>query len=650
MWKEKKFMMRQKQLINGEDCATQKFAYTQFSDKPDITLLNTIKTRSMHVSQRIKRPGLMDILLVMLPLLAMFLWSISLQPISLDNMNDLGLISVLSYKIILAMIILIVSFTLALQQREMRTSLLAFHLICIILILYGTTNLIEQTLQFAVTYKHAGYTEYIMRRGSIDPYLDTYFNWPGFFILAAIVTKLSGYSTILTYAGWAPVFYNLIYFGPMYMIFTSMTSNKRHIWLSILFFYITNWVGQDYFSPQGLNFFLYLVIIAILLKWFRMPAKTQSQHIQWQADEQSLSLKQKVLAWFKTPDTYSQPLQPWQRLAVLSCLILVFGLIVCSHPLTPFFTILSVTALVLFRRCYPFWLPILFVAMTTLWLLTIARPFLILHTSMITNTLGDLTGNVPKSITSGSMAGSPLYQVIAKFRLYTTLLVWFLAFLGCLKRMYQGHRDLTYILLAISGFPLIVAQSYGGEMLMRIYLFTQPFMLFFAASLFYGKPLQLKRAIFPWKTFAILFINLILLGSFFFTRYGDEKVNFITADEWHGMQYIYHVAPAHSLFLLAWNDTPVQFQDYEKYDVQSLTYIDPTEATDKQPDKVIQYIEYEHEPTSYVIFTRGQQEQLSAWEGAPHDILQRLERGLLQSGKFKLIYSSSDMQILKFIG
>jgi hypothetical protein len=644
------FSRREKQLINSEDSAIQKLTYTQLSDRPDISLLNTIKTRSIHISHRVKRPDLMDILLVMLPLLSIFLWSISLQPVSLSNMNDLGLISVFSYKIIIAMGILVVSFALALQQRELRTPLLALHLICIILILYGTTNFIEETLHFSVIYRHAGYTEYIMRKGTVDPYLDTYFNWPGFFVLSAIVTKLSGYSTILTYAGWAPVFYNLIYFGPMYIIFTSMTTNKRLVWLSIFFFYITNWVGQDYFSPQGLNFFLYLVIIAILLKWFRMPAKVQAQQIPWQTDEPSLSFKQKFLTWFKTPDPYCQPLQPWQKRAVLCCLILVFWLVVCSHPLTPFFTLLSVTALILFRRCYPFWLPILFAAMTTLWLFIVARPFLTLHTSMIVDTLGDLTGNVPKSITSGSMEGSPLYQIIAKFRLYTTLLVWLLALIGCIKRLHQGYRDITYVLLTIAGFPLIVAQSYGGEMLMRIYLFTQPFMLFFAASLFCGKPMLMKQAVSPWKTVVIIFVNLMLLSSFFFTRYGDERVDFITADEWNGMQYIYNVAPAHSLLLLAWNDTPVQFQDYEKYDVQSLAYIAPTIVTNTQPDGVIKYVKDEHDPTSYIVFERGQLNQLTAWSGAPEDILQQLERRLLLSRKFKLIYSNSDIQILKFIG
>jgi len=200
-------------------------------------------------------------------------------------MNDLGLISVLSPKVIVALVILTISFVLTLQQPHMRVPVLALHMVLVIIILYGIQNIIEEAPRFAVVYRHAGYTEYIMRTGSVNPNLDAYFSWPGFFVLSAFVTRVAGYQSILSYAGWAPVFYNLIYFGPMYMIFTSTTTNKRLIWLGLWFFYLTNWVGQDYFSPQGLNFFLYLVIIAILLKWFKVPPKTEplEQRQRWQS-------------------------------------------------------------------------------------------------------------------------------------------------------------------------------------------------------------------------------------------------------------------------------------------------------------------------------------------------------------------------------
>ncbi len=618
--------------------------------KTSVADIDTIRTNAVRALHGFKRPDGMDIILFLFPLLALFLWSISLQPVSLNDMNDLGLISALSPRIIAALGILVVSFALTLQRHEVRVSLLAFQLICIILILYATPNLIEEMPRFPPVYRHAEYTDYIMQTGTVDPYLDIYFDWPGFFVLSAFFTKVFGYSTILSYAGWAPVAYNLIYLGPMYTILTAITTNKRLVWLSLLFFHLTNWVGQDYFSPQGLNFFLYLVIIMILLKWFRMPPKKQVQL------GKDTSLVQKFFAWLKAPDPQSPPIGPWQRRGLLCCLILVYGLVVCSHPLTPFFALLSVFALVIFRRCYPFWLPILMTAMTAAWIFIMARPYLFQHINMIIGNLGNLTGNVPKSITSGKLQGDPLYQVIAKMRLYTTALLWFLAFLGGIKRLRQGNRDITPILLTIAGFALVAAQSYGGEMLMRIYLFTEPFMSFFAAALFFdnsiviARKLARMRATFPWRTAAIIAANLILLGCFFFTRYGDERVNYVSSDEWSAAQYLYQIAPAKAFILEGWNDAPLSFKNFGKYNIKSLTDSLPEAVIDTNTHKIVQLFEDNGNPNSYIIFSQEEQIHATSWNGLPSDALQRLETALLQTGEFKLIYRNSDAQILQFIG
>jgi hypothetical protein len=656
----------------------QKFPYMHQLNISDRSLINTVKTSIVDMvtnrtnvvsaSSGFKRPDAMEIILLLLPLLALFLWSISLQTISLNDMNELGLISVLSPRIIVALGILVMSFALTLQRHEVRVSLLVFQLICIMLVMYATPNLIEGMPRFTPVYRNSGYTDFIIQTGTVDPWVDFYFNFPGFFVLSAFFTKVFGYSTILSYAGWASVFFNLIYVGPMYTIFTSITTNKRLVWLSLLFFNLTNWVWQDYFCPQGLNFFLYLVIIMILLRWF---SKSPKEQVQLGKDA---SLAQKFFVWLKAPGLQSPSIEPWQRRGLLCCLILIFGLVVFSHPLTPIVILLSVLILVAFRRCYPFWLPILMLAMTAYWDFVIGGPFLAQHYNFIIS-LGNLTGNVPKSITSGKMQGDQLYQVIAKTRLYMTVLLWLLAFLGSIKRLRQGNRDITPILLAISAFPLIAAQSYGGEMLMRIYLFTAPFMCFFAASLFFNNSVVMApklarthatfpwrtatvmapkpartRATFPWRTAAIIAASLILLGSFFFTRYGDERVDYISHDEWNAVQYLYQIAPANALILEAWNDAPMFFKDYTKYDVNSLAYLFPTAVINANTDTIIEHLEYKNNHNSYIVFSQEEQALATTYNGLPRDTLQRLETGLLQTKKFKLIYHNSDAQILQFVG
>src|ERR1700730_9254757 len=160
---------------------------------------------------------LLRTLSVLLPALSLLLWLLSLRHVSVFAMNDFGLISVLPVGIIIALVILMASFCLSLYMAPLRPLIIILHLLILILILYGTQIFIEEAPRFPIVYRHAGYTEYILRTGSVDPRVDAYFSWPGFFVLSAFLTRIAGYSDILPYAGWAPVFYNLLYAGPIFM-------------------------------------------------------------------------------------------------------------------------------------------------------------------------------------------------------------------------------------------------------------------------------------------------------------------------------------------------------------------------------------------------------------------------------------------------
>jgi hypothetical protein len=50
-----------------------------------------------------------------------------------------------------------------------------------------------------------------------------------------------------------------------------------------------------------------------------------------------------------------------------------------------------------------------------------------------------------------------------------------------------------------------------------------------------------------------------------------------------------------------------------------------------------------------MIFTRGQKAQAYSLYGLPLGSLDRLEDALLKSGKFKMIYSNPDAQIIMFV-
>jgi len=594
---------------------------------------------------KIPKPG--EAANVLLPLCALFLWAISLQYVNIRDTTDLGLVSVVPATVIIALVILTISFCLTLQQPELQAPIILLHLFLLIFMLYGITTLVEEAPRFAAVYRHAGYTEYIMRTGSVDPGLDAYFNWPGFFVLSAFMTRVTGYQDIFPLAAWAPVFFNLIWLGPLYMIFISATTDKRLVWLGLWFFYLTNWIGQDYFSPQGFNFFLYLVIIAILLKWFKVTTQAHPRipgRLERHLGRFS-PLAQKLYTWLTAPDALCTPGQPRQHIALLICLVIIFALVVFSHPLTPFFVLASVTALVLFRRCTPRWLPILMAIMTGAWIIFMAQAYLAGHLNEVFGNFGQVSNAITADVTA-RVVGSPEHIFIGAMRVVMTVAIWGLAFIGAVRRLRRGYHDISYILLAIAPFSLIVANSYGGEMLLRIYLFSLPLMVFFAAALFYITSASGRSR---KMTAAVAGVSLVLLGGFLFTRYGNERMDYMTYAEVDGARYLYSIAPVNSLFIGGWDNDPMQLQDLEKYNYVSLADISANAITAQNVNAIVQFIQGQRHSDAYLIITRSQKAAAELSSGLPPEAFDRLENALLRSRKFILIYSNPDAQILEYV-
>ena len=594
------------------------------------------------------KPG--DVQSVLLPLGAFFLWLFSLQAVHVRQMNDLGLVSVLPVANIVALVIITTSFCLLLQRSSLRVPLILLHVGLLIMMLYGVTTLVEEVARFSVVYRHNGYTEFIMRTGTVNPYLDAYFSWPGFFILSAFVTRVAGYHDILSMAAWAPVFFNLLYLAPMYMIFTSATSDRRLVWLGVWFFYFSNWIGQDYFSPQGFDFFMYLVIIAILVTWFKASPSARFQYPAPASGGRLRRFSRAVLAWLTAPDPLAPPSTRKLRIALIVCVLVIFAFVVYSHPLTPFLVIASVTALVVFRRCSLWWLPIVMTLMTVAWIYFMAQVFLSGHSGTVFDGFGQIGNNLSAGVTS-HVAGDPEHTFIVRLRILMTILIWGLALFGGIRRLIEGHRDATYVLLALAPFPLIVVQSYGGEVFLRIYLFALPLMAFFAAALFYPSS---PRGRSHRASASLIAMSLLLLGGFLFTRYGNERMDYKTNQELAGLRYLYSVATPGSMLVQAWDGAPWEFQGFDTYDHYTLSDTQSlVDAVDRgDVNTLTQFIEQMKRKgaNAYVFFARSDEATFEADTQQPQGTLIRFVNDLQASGEFKLVYANQDAEVLQFIG
>jgi hypothetical protein len=565
------------------------------------------------------------VLCALLALFSFWLWAQVIDDVNPREINDLGLISVLPGQIIVAFVLLTVSFCLLLHRRPLHVPIALLHVGLLVVMLYGMTTFIEEVPRFAVSWRHAGVADYIVQHGRVDPSIDAYFNWPGFFALAALFTKLAGFQSPLSFASNAPIYFNLLYVGAVTMILRAATSDARIVWLGTWIFLIGNWVGQDYFSPQALSYFIHLVVLGLLLTWFR-----RERYRSADGDDADSMLLPSGSAW--------------QRVGLLTVAIFLFASIVPSHQLTPFATIGAAIALVLFRRTTARGLPLLMVVLLVTWVSFAAVAFLSGHLARLASDVGNVSGNTSANV-SARLTGSADHLFVLRIRLVMTGALWGLAMLGATRRLARGHRDVTFAVLALAPFPLLVLQGYGGEMLLRVYLFSLPFVAFFVATLFF--PSLASRS--SWTTTAMAaLVSIAVLVSFFYARFGNEKVNQFTEQELQVVDQLYRVAPKGALLVAGSVNVPWRSQGYNDYRYLTLTKVAADEA---QPlprlRDLLAAMRRPRAGCAFVIFSRSQRtytDLLGIW---PPGTLTDLERQVFDSPLFAQVYSSDDATIYR---
>ena len=607
-------------------------------------------------------------------------WLIAVRDVDLEQMNDLGIVSILPPVALVALGLLTVSFCFTLRRPEPPAALLLVHIVALVVMVYGASALIEEVPRFAAAWRHMGVSESISRTENVDPLIDAYFNWPGFFIVSALFTELGGVGDLSKIVGWAPVFFNLLYLGPLVVVLRAARSGEWVVWLGAWFFYLTNWIGQDYFSPQAMAFLFYLVVLGIVLRWFqtelpedptdgsgrRRSSSEGFARSLWgrrsrpKYGQQLFELPRADLwraLWARCGRLWAAasrydlsglqtPPSPHVRAALIGVAILLSAAVVAGHQLTPFALLLAVTALVVAGRCSARRLPLVIAALIVAWLSFVAVTYLRGHVETLLDSFGQVENTVGANV-GGRLSGSAEHELIVRMRLGFTGLLWLIALVGGVREFRRGRPRVAFAILAIAPLGLVGLQSYGGEVLLRAYLFGLPFVAYFVASLF--APDAGKAASWP-RTAAVVVVSSALLAGLLFTRYGNERMDYFTASEVAAVARVYEVADPGALLFAASSSLPWKFRDYERFDYELLTdsaawaVIDPNRPRAGQLASAAERHIARSRRDTYLIITRSQTAQLELL-GYPPTLLQRLDQAVSRSGQFVLVYRNAEAKV-----
>ncbi len=567
-------------------------------------------------------------------------WALTLPQINVDKMNDLGLISVLPTGIYIALGLLTISFSLLLTAPKISTVMIFIHMVVLVFMLYGITAIVEAIPRFSPSWRHAGVIDYIMRNEAVNPRIDAYFNWPGFFIMGALITQIAGLDSSIIFLKWAPVFFQLIYMGPLWMMYTSLTNSRRLVWFGIWIFYLTNWVGQDYFSPQAMNFFYFLVVIAILIKWFRKSEIVLPKIADWKLVQKLPKIRAFIGQIFHGETAIPSVITPLQKAFFLLMIVVIYFVSIASHQLTQFAILISVVLLLAFQRIAPKTIPLIMLILSGMWIAYMASAFMAGRLAGMLEAFGQLENALDANLVN-RMNGSPGHMIVTQIRLVLTLGVWLAAVIGFVRQWLRGSFETSAALLIAAPFPLLVMQNYGGEMLMRIFMFSLPFAAYLAAAIIF--PLIKDPP--SWRYTAVIgLISAVLLVVFWVGRYGNERMEYFTPAELQAVNYTYAHAERGSLIATVTTNLPYKYINYENYKYTRL-------EKDLVTGDMVSLIETLKNPKfdhTYLLITRAQEAYMEMYYGAGHVDLTRLENQLLLDPTVKLIFVNEDAKILEY--
>ncbi|HEU0292990.1 MAG TPA: hypothetical protein VFR47_09655 [Anaerolineales bacterium] len=566
------------------------------------------------------------------------LFVFTVSKINLRAMTDIGIVSILPVSIYLSLFLLTFSFIWCLHRSEQSNFILLLHVILLVFILHGITVPVEELPRFNVTWRHAGIIDYILRNHAVNPRIDAYFNWPGFFILSAFVMELMGLKDPIQLAFWPSVFNSLLYIGPLILILRSVTENRKLIWYGLWLFFLANWIGQDYFAPQALNFFIYITILGILLWCFR-----GSQALPW-LERIFKSVSQRiVLSETQEQQAIVRGRNTARRRRLIGLIVILFAALfsVASHQLTPFAILISIAVLSVFNQISVRGLGYIIAVMTLTWLAFMAVPYMQQRTDKLLSDVGRVDEALTANVTD-RLSGSSGHNIIVKVRLLETAFFWGLAFLGGLRRLNRNYFDLIPVLLALPPFTLLILQFYGGEMLLRVYLFTLPFMVFFVSGLIYT---DLPEKWVNWQPWLAGMLSILLISTFYLSRYGNEKIDQFTQKEVEAVNYVYKIAEPGALIAAPSPHYPIKYQGYELYSVKF--YDEAILAGDV--NILVQAMDAKQARESFFIITTSQESYFQLFYSYLSKNWQDFEAKMISSGRFELIYSNEDARVYKLL-
>ena len=565
---------------------------------------------------------------------AIGLWAWSLSQVDVRDLGEYGLPPGLPVTWYLALAITIATALILLLGPNRRPMVALGYVALIAVVLYGTVPALSAQPHYAWVYKHLGVVRYLERTGEAHRNVDIYNRWPGFFALAAAISKLGGRTNPESYAAWADLFFMLINTMIVTVAVKLVTRELRIAVAAAMLFVLSNWVGQTYYSPQAFAYTLSLALVVILLGQLR--ANTDDRPTALVRGAQRIARRPQL-----TPDLQGPR---WPKASAIAAVLAIDGVIVASHQLTPYVVLVGTAGLMLIGAVRPRWPLVVMGAMTL--------GYLAINLRFVEHNYGLFSSIDPFNNVQGPKVAanpSPGKVLNADTELLFIAIVWLctLAAFVSLYRRGLALRALPLAVLAIAPVAIVFGQNYGGEASLRVVLFSSPW----CSALIAWAALEAR----PWRARALMTALALGFTPLFLISYlGLEELNIVSPAEVAAAETFYAKARHGAVLVLAAPGFPYRYggtyPDYAGPEGDA----NPNLMTERAfvghelgPAQVrgIAGRIREYSTFGYIAFTRDETAYAEVFRLTPKGAMENLRAAVAASASFRLWYANKDVQI-----
>jgi hypothetical protein len=339
-------------------------------------------------------------------------------------------------------------------------------------------------------------------------------------------------------------------------------------------------------------------------------------------------------------DAFGLPL-PWRTWQSVVVVVVLDAAVVATHQLTPYMVVLQVGALTALGL-RPRWLVLV--------LAGLVAAYLVPNLNFVQGHYGLLGGNP----IDNAQVDRPhdhrawFYANVGGLLSYTTLL---LAALGGLRlaRVGLAHRAIPVAALALVPFVVLLGSNYGGEGVLRAFLFSSPWLAILIA---WGLSTLRKSR----QLVAAVAMSALLCGLFLFAFIGNAGTNVIPASEVAASAYFYEHARPGSVLMLAGQNFPLRVSANNGEMAGPAGDHGPSVIEDPQLQgrpftrrdlRLIAADMLDFSPYGYLVFSTTQNRYARFYRTTPPGAYEQLERWVAASPKFALWHASTHARIYR---